>query len=330
MSHRHFTRSERQEIQTLLRAKLSNREIARQLGYHHSSIGRELQRGASSASVTGYSVRQANKRSKQVRADANQQHRKLYAGSVLSFYLCLRLAKYWSPEQIALHLSKPKRRRRLAISLHTIYRWIWGHGKKSLRLLKKFLRHPSLRRKYGTKRREQQRVLTKKTWIEQRPPGANNRTRYGHWEGDTVCGSKNSGRLVTLVERKSGYLLAAIVPDGTMASFRDAAVQLLMQVPPKLRRSLTLDNGSEMNEFESIQKRTRATVYFATPYHSWERGTNENTNGLLRQFFPKGSEFTYVTQRQVDASVHLLNTRPRKRLNAETPAEQLKKLGVAI
>jgi IS30 family transposase len=214
--------------------------------------------------------------------------------------------------------------------MHTIYRWVWAHCKHSLKLFKPYLRHPELRRKYGTKRRACQRELARKRRVEQRPAGCTNRTRYGHWEGDTICGAKNTGRMVTLVERKSGYLLAAWVPDGSMAEFRDAAVHLLLTMPPKFRCSLTLDNGSEMNEFESLERRTSTVVYFAHPYHAWERGTNENTNGLLRQFFPKGSDFSLITPARLDRAVNLLNTRPRKRLNAETPAERLRKLGVAI
>jgi IS30 family transposase len=323
MSHRHFTRVERVSLQTLKRAGHSNGFIARQLGFHPSSIGRELKRGASSASATGYSLRTAAKHAAQARHSANQQHRKLHANSVLSLYVAMRLAKLWSPEQIALHMAK--RCKATAISFHTIYRWIWSHGRVALAALRPFLRHPKLRRKYGTKRRGQQRELAKKRWIEERPAGCSNRSRYGHWEGDTVLGAKGSGRLVTLVERKSGYLLAAPIPDGSMASFRDAAVGLLNGLPDGLKRSLTLDNGREMNEYESLEKRTGMTVYFAHPYHSWERGTNENTNGLLRQYFPKGSDFSGLTQADVDRAVRMLNTRPRKRLDAATPEQRLKR-----
>lgn len=323
MSHRHFTRVTRVQLQTLKRAGLSNTAIARQLGFHPSSIGRELRRGASTASVTGYSIRVAAKHAKVARTTANQQHRKLHDNSAFSLYITMRLAQFWSPEQIALHLAKHCKR--IAVSLHAIYRWIWNHGRAALAALRPFLRHPKLRRKYGTKRREQQRELAKKRWIGDRPSGATNRSRYGHWEGDTVLGAKNSGRLVTLVERKSGYLLASIVPDGSMASFRDASVRLLNRLPSHLRRTLTLDNGSEMNEYEAIERRTGMLVYFAHPYHSWERGTNENTNGLLRQFFAKGSDFSSITQADVDRAVALLNTRPRKRLYAESPAGRLRR-----
>jgi len=321
MSHRHFTRVERVSLQTLKRAGHSNSFIARQLGFHPSSIGRELKRGASPASVTGYSVRTAKRYAKTARRNANQQHRKLHSGSALSLYVSMRLAKLWSPEQIALHMAKHCKR--IAVSFHTIYRWIWNHGQAALAALRPFLRHPKLRRKYGTKRREQQRELAKKRWIEERPTGCSNRSRYGHWEGDTVLGAKGTARIVTLVERKSGYVLAALIPDGTMASFRNAAVGLLNGLPERLKHSLTLDNGREMNEYESLEKRTGMAVYFAHPYHSWERGTNENTNGLLRQFFPKGSDFSLLAQADVGRAVGMLNTRPRKRLDAETPEQRL-------
>lgn len=328
VSHRHFTRDERVRLQTLLRTGYSQTAIAQQLGFHPSSISRELRRGDSPSVSTGYSVRRAQLHADSARRRANQQHRKLFAGSALSLYICIRLAMFWSPEQIAIYLARY--RKRMAVSLHTIYRWIWNHSKQGLALLRPYLRHPKLRRRYGMKRRQQARELGKKRGLMQRPAGANNRSRYGHWEGDTVCGAKNTGRLVTLVERKSGYLLAAFIPDGNMASFRDAAVRLLMTIPLRLRHTLTLDNGSEMNEFEAIERRTGTVIYFAQPYHSWERGTNENTNGLLRQFFPKGSVFTGTTKQQVDLAVTLLNTRPRKRLNAESPAQRLRKLGCAI
>lgn len=326
MSHRHFTRLERVSLQTLKRAGLSNRAIACQLGFHPSTIGRELRRGAATAVATGYSVRVAQNHAERVRCVANQHHRKLHAGSPLSQYITRLLMRYWSPEQIALHLVR--QRTYEAVSLHTIYRWLWSHSKVALEQLRPYLRHPRLRRKYGTRRREKQRELAKKRWIEERPKGATNRSRYGHWEGDTVLGARNTGRIVTLVERKSGFLLARLVPDGSMASFRNATVPSLTALPTRLKRSLTLDNGSEMNEYEAIERRVGIPVYFAHPYHSWERGTNENTNGLLRQFFPKGMEFTAVTNEQLDVAVTLLNTRPRKRLHGETPTERLERVGL--
>jgi IS30 family transposase len=326
MSQRHFTRLERVQLQTLKTAGLSNQECARQLGFHPSSIGRELARGRSTKTRSGYSSSVAKQFTYTKRLVANQQHRKLRRGSLLSLWLVICLARQWSPEQIMLQLRR--RKSQVAISYHTIYRWLWQHTKVAG--LRQFLRHPRLRRKYGTKRRAKQRELLKKRWIDSRPKVINNRRTYGHWEGDTVVGAKTTGAIVTLVERRSGYLLAGYVPRNTMVNFRVVATNLLNELPAKLRLSLTLDNGSEMNDYETLEKHTGAVIYFAQPYHSWERGTNENTNGLLRQYFPKGSYFTDLDQAKLDRAVHLINTRPRKRHHGETPAQLLKKLGIAI
>ena len=194
-----------------------------------------------------------------------------------------------------------------------------------------FLRHPKLRRAYGTKRREKQRELLKKRWIEERPQTANQRLFYGHWEGDTVHGNKHTGYLVTLVERKSGYALVGHIPRNTKEAFRLCAEQLLTPLPGHLKRSLTLDNGSEMNDYEELERHTGVCIYFAQPYHSWERGSNENFNGLLRQFFPRTRDFSTIGTQELDLAVMLLNTRPRKRHGYRSPAELLKPyLDVAI
>jgi transposase, IS30 family len=140
-----------------------------------------------------------------------------------------------------------------------------------------------------------------------------------------------SGALVTLVERKSGYLLAGYIPRGTKEAFRQCTEQLFATLPNHLKRSLTLDNGTEMQDFEVLERHTGMTIYFAHPYHSWERGTNENTNGLLRYFFPKQSSFAALTQEDIDQAVRLLNTRPRKRHGYVSPAELLRPyLGGAV
>ena len=144
-------------------------------------------------------------------------------------------------------------------------------------------------------------------------------------------GKNNTGYLVTLVERKSGYALVGYIPQATKEAFRVCAEQLLAPLPKHLKRSLTLDNGTEMADFEELERHTGLTIYFAHPYHSWERGSNENFNGLLRQFLPKCSSFTGTTKEQVDLAANLLNTRPRKRHGYVSPAELLKPyLDIAI
>ncbi len=319
MAHHHFTRDDRVLLAKLKTAGLNNVSCARILGFDPSNIGRELKRG-SAATATGYDVRVARERAKHLRTVANQQHRKLHETEATQIVALLQ--QYYSPDQAG---------EKLCLSHATVYRWLWALPKAVLAGLRQYLRHPKLRRKYGTKRREQQRELLKKRWIESRPETADQRLFYGHWEGDTVHGNKHSGYLVTLVERKSGYALVGHIPKNTKEAFRLCAEHLLAPLPGHLKRSLTLDNGSEMADFEELERHTKMTVYFAHPYHSWERGTNENFNGLLRQFFPKSRNLTDVTNQQVDLAANLLNTRPRKRLGYKSPAELLKSyLDVAV
>lgn len=319
MAHHHFTRHDRVLLAKLKTAGLSNRSCARILGFHPSSIGRELQRGAAST-ATGYDVRVARAHSRHLRLDANQQHRKLHDTQAQRVTELLR--QYYSPDQAG---------RAVGLSHATVYRWLWAQPKAFVASMWQFLRHKRMRRKYGTKRREQQRELLKKRWIEERPRTVNERLFFGHWEGDTVHGNAHSGYLVTLVERKSGFALVGHIPQNTKERFRLCVEQLLAPLPKHLKRSLTLDNGSEMCDFEELEQHTGIRVYFAHPYHSWERGSNENFNGLLRQFFPKSQDFRSITEEELDLTVNLLNTRPRKRHGYVSPAELLKPyMAVAI
>lgn len=319
MAHHHFTRSERVLLVKLKTAGLNNRSCARILGFHPSTVGRELKRGAA-ATTTGYSVRVAWKRTQTLRTIANQQHRKLNQPEVERIVALIR--QYYSPDQAG---------HAIGLSHSTVYRWLWSQSRAFLASIWQYLRHPKLRRKYGTKRREKQRELAKKRWIDARPQTANDRVFYGHWEGDTVVGKGNSGYLVTLVERKSGYALVGHIPRATKENFRREAERLLAPLPKHLKRSLTLDNGHEMNDYEELERHTNIPIYFAHPYYSWERGSNENFNGLLRQFFPKDSDFSDITSKQVDLAVNLLNTRPRKRHGYRSPEKLIGPcLGVAI
>jgi IS30 family transposase len=242
-------------------------------------------------------------------------------GGIQSFGICVLLARYYSPEQIA---------KSIGVSHRTIYRFIWSRSKMFLKLAFKFLRHKKLRRRYGTKRREQTREYLKKRWIDDRPWHADKRAWFGHWEGDTVVGTGRTGYIVTHVDRRSGFLLAGLIPKASKENFRICTEQLMGKLPTRLMRSITLDNGREMNDYEEIENNLRLPVYFAHPYHSWERGTNENTNGLLRQFFPKNRNFSTITQDELDHAVNLINTRPRKRHGYKSPVKVLRDARIAI
>ena len=319
MAHHHFTRDDRVFLAKLRNDGLSVRSCARILHFHPASIYRELKRGAADTK-TGYSVRIARERAAHVRRVANQQHRKL--GDAEAMQLLALIQQYYSPEQAG---------QAIGLSHSTVYRWLWALPKDTLQGLWKFLRHPKMRRKYGTKRRERQRELAKKRWIDTRPTVVDQRSTYGHWEGDTVRGKGHSGYLVTLVERKSGYALVGFIPKATKQAFRKEAERLLAPLPSCLKHSITLDNGTEMADYEILERHTDMTIYFAHPYHSWERGSNENFNGLLRQFFPKYMSFTGLDKKQVDLAANLLNTRPRKRHGYKSPVVLLEaEVGVAI
>lgn len=319
MAHHHFTQSDRVLLAKLKVAGLNSRSCARILGFHPSTIGRELKRGQA-VTKTGYSARVARLNKESKRRKANQQHRKLHQPEADQITELIK--RYYSPDQAG---------QAVGLSHSTVYRWLWAQTKSFLNSIWQYLRHPKLRRKYGTKRREKQRELLKKRWIDARPQTINDRLFYGHWEGDTVVGANRKGYLVTLVERKSGYALIGHIPKATKENFRIKTEELLAPLPKHLKRSLTLDNGREMNDYEELEKHTKMPIYFAHPYHSWERGCNENFNGLLRLFFPKNRELTNINKQELDLAVNLLNTRPRKRHGYQCPAELLKPyLDVAI
>jgi IS30 family transposase len=315
MSYKHLTSTDRTRIATLKRAGHTQLEIARQLGKHHSTIGRELRRNRTGR--TTYNARTAKQKTAARRLAANQRFRKLIPGSGLVEYVKSRIKRYWSPEQIAGRLRYETGRD--IVSYYAIYEYVLAHPglKQYLRRLKPYRRH------WGTKKREQIRDQAYKRSIGERPEAANNRTRIGDWEGDTVLGVPGRSRLLTYADRLSGKAKAMKVPggDGLAEAVADRTVGWLGKLPKTKRHTMTYDNGTEFNEHEYIEDHSSLPVYFAQPYHSWERGTNENTNGLYRQFFPKKADLDPVSQRDVDRVTRLLNTRPRKRHQYRTPDE---------
>lgn len=322
----HLTKQQRIEFSLLYRTGFSIRAAARILAVHHATLSRELRRNRSTRPRAGllYHAADAHRQTTARRRAANQRFHKIVKGSPLALLIEQKLATLkWAPEQIAGWLQT--HRPRLYVCAQTIYTWIHTE-RKDLRQYLHCLKR-TLRRTRQAARREQKRAtLAAVRHISRRPKTVERRIRYGHWEGDTVHGAGKSGYIATFVERKSGYLLAALLPKETFGAigFADIAQQCFTQIPARYCKTLTLDNGPENKLPERIERNTGMKVYYATPYHSWERGTNENTNGLLRYFFPKKSSFAALTQEDIDTAVQLLNTRPRKRLNWRTPAQMLK------
>lgn len=313
--YRHLTHDDRVALAALSRAQAPQKAIATQLKKHRTTLWRERQRNASSDGV--YAVREAQRKTNERRLRANERFRKLSHDPHLQHIVEFWLRRYCSPDQIAGHLRETCGV--TVISHRTIYTWI----REERPDLKRYLRCQKgrYRRKKGTKKREKAREEAKKRRIDVRPEIVDQRRRIGDWEGDTIVGKGRSGFIATFTERRSGYEVAAKLTHQTAREMRAATQEQFTLIPKEKRLTFTLDNGSEMAEYEMIERDLAIDIYFAHPYHSWERGTNENTNGLLRQFFPKKRSFTTVTQEDVDWAVDLLNHRPRKRLTYRTPCE---------
>lgn len=211
------------------------------------------------------------------------------------------------------------------MSRQTIYDWIKRDEHREH--WEGFLRRGGRRRPKHDRRGKLARTVS----VANRPNVVNERRRFGDWEGDTVVGVKRGGALVTHVERKSGYLLAAKLPEKKSGRVTRATRRLFAKLPAPLRRTLTLDNGKEFAGHEAMARQNSLKVYFADAYAAWQRGTNENTNGLLRQYFPKGTDFTQVSHQELGRVTGEVNDRPRRRLGYQTPREVLKRhFGVAF
>lgn len=316
--HFHLTQQQRIELSLMVQLGHTQRSTALVLGVSPSTICRELRRNRK---VTGqYHAIHARLQTEARRCGANQLKRKLLAGSVLVEQIVRKLThEQWSPDQIAVWLKR--HRRTASVCSQTIYDWLYTTRQDLLQYLRSQKQHYR-RTRANTLRRQQRRALFVARRIDKRPASVTGRKYYGHWEGDTVVSSRGKvGRIGTVVERKSGYLRAFLLPNGNSDNFARGVAAALTSIPARYLKTMTLDNGTEMQSYELLERLTPLKVFFAYPYHSWERGTNENTNGLLRQYFPKGSNLGLVTQEQLDHAVTLLNTRPRKRLGYRTPAD---------
>lgn len=322
MSHHHLTHEDRIRLATLLRAGFNRTEIAKELGKHRSTISRELSKKGFPNKV-GYSIKIAQEITDHRRLIANQRFRKIELNKRTENYIKRKLKQTWSPEQIAGRL-KLENNNDAVVCHETIYQYIYDQGKE----LTCYLRYKKnkYRRRHGTKKRETERKLAcNKRRISQRPEEANLRKEVGHWENDTVVGSNNSGAIATHADRKSGYYLADKIERNNASNFKEVTIKRFKRIPKRLRLTFTFDNGPETSDYELIERKLGTEIYFANPYHAWERPTNENTNGLLREFFPKGTRFDTVTQKDVDRAIRLINHRPRKRLGYLTPHEVFKK-----
>ena len=319
MSYAQLTSEERYVIYHLKLYRLSLREIARRLGRHHSTISREIKRNGPIISTWVYWHQGAHQQALARRKIP--RHFRRYAHVPLVRYVERGLRADWSPDVIAASLKQTwPDDTRMRVSIETVYRWVYRDARLGGHLFTCLSRcHKKRRRqhRYGTGRG----LIPGRISIDMRPDLVATRQRFGDWEGDTVEGAKGSGHITTHVERKSRYLIAGKLANKTAAVTAHAVTTAFRKIPAVLRRTLTLDNGKEFARFSDIEKETGLDIYFADPYSAWQRGTNENTNGLLRRYFPKGMDFRTVTQETLAEIVKKLNHRPRKCLGYQTPHE---------
>jgi transposase, IS30 family len=310
MIYPQLTQDERYQIQALHNCGQSKSNIAKQLGRHKSTIGRELGRNAS---PEGYVAAQAQQLAS-ARALGCRNASTIAPQHWVKIQAYLRL--WLSPQQVAGRLLLEDA---ISISHESIYQYVY-RDKAHAGDLVSYLRCQKVRRKRYASGHERRGQLKNRVCIEQRPAHIEARQRVGDWEGDTVIGRGHKGVLVTLVERTSRYTLARELPNREAAPVSSAIIEMLR--PHKERcHTLTFDNGKEFADHVFFGHCLDADVYFAHPYHSWERGTNENTNGLIRQYFPKAMSFANLSANDVNDAVYRLNHRPRKCLGYLTPHE---------
>ena len=312
MRYHQITPAERYTLSVLRKQHLSNAEIARFMGRHRSTIGRELPRNCSKDGGYRHAVDQENTNGRRRRSRRNSE----FGGIEWELVVTL-LRERFSPEQISGWL---KLLELLDISHQTIYRRV-KQDRKTGGTLWQHLRQPvRYRKRYGTQ--EKRGRLSGKRHISTRPPAVDARTQIGHWEMDVVVGASDQHCIVTLVERVTGATLIGKLRRRRAAAVNKRVIELI-QAHSGLFKTITVDNGPEFHGYEEIERATGVTIYFATPYASWERGTNENTNGLVRQYLPKRISMKRLTQDRCDAIAHALNNRPRKRHGFRTPLDRL-------
>ena len=310
MSYTHIRKDDWPCIARMLKAGHSLREIARTIGKDKSSLGRHV---FEYGGREGYDAREVRRR-KRMKRIAAMESIHIIKGSLLRF-IKKELILHKSPEQISGILKRKKQ----TLAPSTIYRYIDERAPH----LKQYLRSRKgkYRRKRGTKMREAAREQAKKRRIDERPDIINRRGRLGDFEGDTLMGRDKRVRIVSLVDRRSGYLIAFLLPKMNAELLTSLALKHLRRIPKKKRKTITFDNGTEFSDWERLEKKSGMTIYFAYPYHAWERRTNENTNGLLRQYFPKSLDFNLITPRELAHAVRRLNNRERKRLTFKSPKQ---------
>ena len=309
MNYTHLTQDERYQIYAYKQTGKSLNEIAMELGRNKSSIYRELSRNTGGR---GYRPKQANELAGE-RLKTKNKAIKMTGTLITKIEDKIKLD--WSPEQISGRLLKDDG---ISISHETIYQYVLKDKKEGGNLYTHLRCQKKNKKRYGTKSHDKRGQIKDKVSIDDRPQIVEKKSRKGDWEGDLVIGKNHIRALVTLADRKTKKVKIAIVDSKDADSVEKAITQLLEN---ETVHTITFDNGKEFAHHKKMTKNTGAKIYFAHPYSSWEGGLNENTNGLIRQYFPKGSCFKSITHTNVKRVENILNNRPRKTLGYATPNE---------
>jgi len=310
-----LTQAERWQIHVHKGSGKSIGCISKMLNRTHATIARELKRNST---AQGYKAEQAQRMAQNRHVHRNQQRRKLQ-GTLLELVIS-KLKEYWSPVQISGWLLAEHG---ISVSHEVIYQRIWADKRKKRGQISlfKYLRHGEKRyQRRGNQKYAGRGHIPHRIDIDQRPAIVEEKSRIGDWELDTIVGKNQQGYLVSMVERHSKYTKLVRVTNSKAETVKAAIVSTLGRLCEKVL-TLTSDNGKEFSQHQEIAHALKADFFFAKPYHSWERGLNEHTNGLVRQFFPKKTNFLNVTPEKVQWVENLLNNRPRKILNFKTPQQ---------
>jgi IS30 family transposase len=311
--YKHLTYDQRCQISALLKRKIPKISIANDIGIHRSTLTREINRNSG---LRGYRHKQAQRESDKRRALASSRSSLKMTPDLISAVHFALENEQWSPDQIS---GTFKRNQIASISAQTIYRHIWTDKRAGGKLFW-HLRHRGKKYNKRGAKNAGRGLIPGRVDIDQRPGIVEEKSRLGDWEIDTIIGKNHIGAIVSLVDRASKYTRIHLVPNKKAGVVSAAIVSELKDLPHKVH-TLTADNGKEFAKHAEISASLNADVYFAKPYASWQRGLNEHTNGLIRQYFPKKTRFDTITQQDVKKVEILLNTRPRRILNFKTPAE---------
>lgn len=327
--YNHLSQKERDQIYDLSQSGKNKKEIAKILNRDPSTIGREVKRNKTMIGIKNNNNPTAKKDSGNYYYLPYRAQEKYMARRKESKQLCplktLDLYKYtieklkigWSPEIIS---GRAKREGIGNISHECIYQFIYSKASKELKLYQYLARLHKKRRKWQG-RKAKRTLIPNRIGIEKRPKSVENRKEFGHWEGDSVVGIGKKSALNTNRERKTRLVIISKIKRKTAKHTRLATIRRFKEIPDEAHKTNTYDNGPEFTEHEKISKGLNMHIYFANPYHSWERGTNENGNGLIRRFFPKKTDFDQISQEAIKYVENWINNRPMKCLDYKTPLE---------